>query len=86
MPAWPPPTGLTRSAETRDVDLFLRPGTAVPGTPPAVCTGTESAGPQQGLTANDQDIFVATMAIPTPWIERDAVRPSAAGWPAARWC
>ncbi len=51
--------------DTRDVDLFLCPGTGVPGTPPDVCTGTESAGFQAGLAANDQDIFSAGVAIPT---------------------
>jgi hypothetical protein len=34
--------------DTRDVDLFLCPGTGVPGIPPDVCTGTESAGPRPG--------------------------------------
>jgi hypothetical protein len=45
--------------DTRDPDLFVCPGTAVPGTAPVVCTGTEAAGPQAGLAANDQDIFTA---------------------------
>jgi len=51
-------------ADTRNADLFVCPGTAAPGHPPAVCTGTESAGPQVGLTANDQDIYTAGVAIP----------------------
>jgi hypothetical protein len=51
--------------DTRDVDLFLCPGTGTPTTPPAVCTGTESAGPQHGLAANDEDIFTAGVPIPT---------------------
>ena len=48
--------------DTRDNDLFACPGV----TPPAVCTGTESAGFQAGLLANDEDIFTAPVPIPTP--------------------
>ncbi len=51
--------------DTRSIDLFLCPGTGTPGNPPANCTGTESDGPQAGLTANDQDIFTAGVGIPT---------------------
>ena len=51
-------------ADTRDPDLFLCPGTGTPGTPPGVCIGTESAGHQAGLTANDEDIFTAGVPIP----------------------
>ena len=51
-------------ADTRDPDLFVCPGTAVPGTAPDVCTGTESAGFQQGMNANDEDIFTASMPVP----------------------
>jgi hypothetical protein len=51
--------------DTRDVDLFLCPGTGTPGNPPTVCTGTESAGFQAGLTANDEDVFTRGLAIPT---------------------
>ena len=59
-------TTLIRSGWTRVTsDLFLCPGTGVPGTPPDVCTGTESAGFQAGLTANDQDVFSAGVGIPT---------------------
>jgi hypothetical protein len=43
--------------DTRNLDLFLCPGTAVPGTRPAICTAT---GPN-GLVANDQDMFTATI-------------------------
>jgi hypothetical protein len=46
--------------DTRDVDLFLCPGTGLPGVPPAVCTATEPNGRQ----ANDQDIFSRTLGIP----------------------
>jgi hypothetical protein len=45
--------------DTRNVDLFVCPGTGVPGVPPAVCTGTEPNGRQ----ANDQDIFTAHMGV-----------------------
>jgi hypothetical protein len=46
--------------DTRDPDLFVCPGTAVPGKPPTVCTGTVAGGTfQADLTANDQDIFTA---------------------------
>jgi hypothetical protein len=32
-----------------------------PGTPPALCTGTE----QNGETANDEDTFTATVNVPS---------------------
>jgi hypothetical protein len=51
--------------DTRDPDLFVCPGTGTVGHPPTVCTGTESAGYQVGMTANDQDIFTAGVPIPT---------------------
>jgi hypothetical protein len=51
-------------ADTRNVDLFLCTGTGTPGNPPTNCTGTESTGPQAGLTANDQDIYTAAIPIP----------------------
>lgn len=53
MPLW---------MDTRDIDLFTCPGV----TPPAVCSGTESAGFQAGMVANDEDIFTASVLIPTP--------------------
>jgi len=40
-------------SDTRNPDAFLCPGTATPGTPPAVCTATEP----NGLLANDQQIY-----------------------------
>jgi len=43
-PIWP---------DTRNPDAFLCPGTAAPGVPPALCTGTEP----NGLLANDQQIY-----------------------------
>ncbi len=46
--------------DTRSPDLFLCPGTGVPGVPPAICTGTEP----NGLLANDQDIFTQGVAVP----------------------
>jgi len=50
--------------DTRDLDLFLCPGTGVSGTPPANCGGTESGGYQAGMTANDEDVFTAGVGIP----------------------
>jgi hypothetical protein len=47
--------------DTRDNDLFTCPGVS----PPAVCTGTESGGLQAGMVANDEDIFTASVPIPT---------------------
>lgn len=46
--------------DTRNVDLFLCPGTATPGVPPRICTGTEP----DGLLANDQRIYTATVGLP----------------------
>jgi len=43
--------------DTRDPDAFLCPGTGVTGVPPALCGGTEP----NGLVANDQNIFTATL-------------------------
>lgn len=43
--------------DTRDPDAFLCPGTGAPGVPPAVCPGIEP----NGLLANDQNIFTATL-------------------------
>jgi len=43
--------------DTRNPDEFLCPGTAVPGTPPAVCAGSEP----NGLLANDQEIYTNTL-------------------------
>ena len=41
--------------DTRNPDVFVCPGTAVPGTPPALCEQNEP----DGLLANNQDIFTA---------------------------
>jgi hypothetical protein len=49
-PIWP---------DTRNVDLFLCPGTGTPGHPPRTCTLTTA----RGLRANDQEIFTATLSI-----------------------
>jgi hypothetical protein len=43
--------------DTRDPDVFVCPGTGLPGVPPAVCNGAEP----NGLLANDQNIFTATL-------------------------
>jgi hypothetical protein len=42
-------------SDTRGKDLFVCPGTAVPGTPPRLCGLQDPQGP-----ANDQDIFTAS--------------------------
>jgi hypothetical protein len=47
-------------SDTRGVDLFVCPGTAVPGKPPSLCTRSAS----NAARANDQDIFVARVAVP----------------------
>jgi hypothetical protein len=47
-------------SDTRDVDLFLCPGTGTPGTPPSLCTGTENTG----LQANDENTYMARMGVP----------------------
>lgn len=51
--------------DTRDVELFLCPGTGTAGHPPSVCRATE-AGPQAGLQANDQNIYTAAVRNYTP--------------------
>jgi hypothetical protein len=43
--------------DTRSPDAFVCPGTAVTGVPPALCTATEP----NGLLANDQNIFTASL-------------------------
>jgi hypothetical protein len=48
-------------SDTRDVDLFLCPGTGTPTTPPGLCTGTENTG----LQANDENTYMARMGVPT---------------------
>jgi hypothetical protein len=47
-------------SDTRSEDLFVCPGTATPGSPPALCTGTEANGQQ----ANDEDTFTAQLGVP----------------------
>jgi hypothetical protein len=54
-------TALPLWSDTRSVDLFICPGTAIPGVPPALCT----ASAPNAARANDEDIFVARVAIPT---------------------
>ncbi len=46
--------------DTRDEDLFLCPGTGVPGVPPATCTGVEA----NGLQANDQNAYTNAVGVP----------------------
>jgi hypothetical protein len=47
-------------SDTRTVDEFLCPGTATPGNPPAVCSGSAPNAP----FANDQDAYTAGVGIP----------------------
>jgi hypothetical protein len=47
-------------SDTRKVDEFLCPGTGTAGVPPTVCTGTAP----NAQFANDQDVFLAGVAIP----------------------
>jgi hypothetical protein len=47
--------------DTRSKDLFVCPGTATPGHPPALCGATEPNGEQ----ANDEDIYTATLSVPS---------------------
>ena len=62
-------TGLAASAnfaypvwmDTRDKDLALCPGTGVPGVPPQVCTFIAGSN---GIQANDEDIYMARVAVP----------------------
>jgi hypothetical protein len=48
-------------SDTRAPDVFICPGTAVPGTPPALCGATEP----NGEVANDEDTFSATVDVPS---------------------
>lgn len=62
-------TGLAASAslaypiwmDNRGRDLALCPGTGVPGVPPKVCTFIAGSN---GIQANDQDIYMAKVAVP----------------------
>ena len=48
-------------SDTREPDLFVCPGTAKPGVPPALCTANESNGQQ----ANDEETFMSAVNVPT---------------------
>jgi hypothetical protein len=48
-------------SDTRDPDLFLCPGTGTTGNPPGLCTATENTG----VTANDENSYMARMSVPT---------------------
>ena len=48
-------------SDSRSQDVFVCPGTAAPGVPPALCGGTET----NGQTANDEDTFSATVNVPS---------------------
>ena len=47
-------------SDTRTPDEFLCPGTATPGNPPTICTGSAPNAP----FANDQDIYLTGLPIP----------------------
>jgi hypothetical protein len=47
-------------SDTRSLDLFICPGTGVPGTPPQLCAGSAT----NAARANDQDIFTAGVKVP----------------------
>jgi hypothetical protein len=48
-------------SDTRNPDIFLCPGTATgPGNPPKLCSGTEN----NGIVANDEEMYTALVAIP----------------------
>jgi hypothetical protein len=65
---WGDYTGLTATtgiaypiwSDTRNTDVFLCPGTATPGTPPALCSATEN----NGIVANDEEMYTALVGIP----------------------
>jgi hypothetical protein len=48
-------------SDTRSPDVFLCPGTAAPGSPPALCGGMEP----NGEVANDEDSFTSTVNVPS---------------------
>ena len=48
-------------SDTRDDDVFVCQGTAVPGTPPALCLATEP----NGIVANDENIYLDVVDLPT---------------------
>jgi hypothetical protein len=65
---WGDYTGLTAMdkalpiwSDTRNPNLFLCPGTGVPGVPPSVCLGSASNAP----VANDQDVYMDTVGVPS---------------------
>ena len=47
--------------DTRSKDLFVCPGSGTPGNPPALCGATEPNGQE----ANEEDVFTATLDVPT---------------------
>jgi hypothetical protein len=64
---WGDYTGLTALdkahpiwSDTRNPELFLCPGTGVPGVPPAVCLGSAS----NAEVANDQDVYTDAVSVP----------------------
>jgi hypothetical protein len=53
-------TGHPLWMDTRNADLFLCPGTATTGVPPAICADTEPSG----IEANAQKIYTASVGLP----------------------
>jgi hypothetical protein len=53
-------TALPLWSDTRNPELFLCPGSATPGNPPQLCTGTAANAPR----ANDQNALTAILRIP----------------------
>lgn len=65
---WGDYTGLTAMdtahpiwSDTRSPELFLCPGTSLPGVPPALCTASAS----NASFANDQDIYIDSTPVPS---------------------
>jgi hypothetical protein len=50
-------------SDTRNAELFLCPGTGIPGVPPQVCTAPAA----NASLANDQEVFTA----PVPLFEKE---------------
>ena len=48
--------------DSRDVDLFLCPGTGAPGIPPSTCTASSPIAP----VANDENIYTVSQELPLP--------------------
>jgi hypothetical protein len=51
--------------DTRNPDVFICPGTATTTTAPALCGGKVALTPGNPLPANDQDVYVASLPVPS---------------------